>query len=75
MGKGRTPCPASGNCHAAPNHTTAQLHANTSWDLALAGGHCKDGMGGVVAAIGDFFARKHPIMANMDLCGHKGFLE
>lgn len=47
----------------------------TSWDLALAGGHCKGGMGRSDCSSRRFLAKKRPIMANMDLFGHKGFLE
>lgn len=48
----------------------------TSWHLALAGGHCKGGMGRSGCSNRRFFfAKKHPVMANMDLFGYKGFLE
>lgn len=47
----------------------------TSWDLALAVGHCKGGMGRSGGSSRRFFGKKHPIMANMDLFGCKGFLE
>lgn len=60
-------------CSQPPNSSPLCQQAAGIWHLLEV--IARVGWGGVIAATGDFFAKKCPIMANMDPFGHKGFLE